>query len=109
MDKEKFLGEFEQFILLAIIKLGDQAYGSSMRQLLAEAINRDVSIGALYTTLERMEKKGLVSSRMGEATAKRGGRAKKYFAVTGAGRTALNRSRQALQQMWDGVALRHGY
>ncbi|NVK24974.1 MAG: helix-turn-helix transcriptional regulator [Gammaproteobacteria bacterium] len=105
MDKEKFLGEFEQFILLAILKLGDNAYGSSIRQLLSDTIERDVTIGALYTTLDRLEKKGLLESRMGEATAERGGRAKKYFKVSAQGQSALRRSKQALNSMWQGVAL----
>lgn len=105
-EKEKFLGEFEQFLLLAILRLGENAYGSTIRQLLAEAINRDVTIGALYTTLERLEKKGLVESRMGEATSERGGRAKKYFSVSAQGQSALKRSKQALASMWQGLALR---
>lgn len=106
MDKEKFLGEFEQFLLLAILRLGDNAYGSTIRQLLADSICRDVTIGALYTTLERLEKKGLVESKMGEATAERGGRAKKYFKVSAQGQSALKRSKQALSNMWQGLALK---
>ncbi len=106
MDKEKFLGEFEQFLLLAILRLGDNAYGSTIRQLLAESISRDVTIGALYTTLERLEKKGLIESKMGEATAERGGRAKKYFKVSAQGQSALKRSKQALTDMWQGLALK---
>jgi len=106
MDKQKFLGEFEQFILLAILKLGEGAYGSTIRQVLAETIARDVTIGALYTTLERLEKKGLVESKMGEATAERGGRAKKYFKVSAQGQSALKRSKQALHSMWQGVTIK---
>lgn len=106
MDKEKFLGEFEQFLLLAILRLGDNAYGSTIRQLLAESINRDVTIGALYTTLERLEKKGLVESKMGESTSERGGRAKKYFKVSAQGQSALRRSKQALSNMWQGLTLK---
>lgn len=106
MDKQKFLGEFEQFILLAILKLGENAYGSTIRQLLADTIQRDVTIGALYTTLERLEKKGLLESKMGEATAERGGRAKKYFKVSAQGQSSLKRSKQALNSMWQGVALK---
>ena len=105
MSKDKFLGEFEQFLLLAILKLRDSAYGSSIRQLLAETIERDVTIGALYTTLERLESKGLVESKMGEATPERGGRAKKYFKVTAQGQMALKRSKDALANMWQGLAL----
>ena len=106
MDKQKFLGEFEQFILLAILKLGENAYGSTIRQLLADTIQRDVTIGALYTTLERLEKKGLLESKMGEATAERGGRAKKYFKVSAQGQSALKRSKHALHSMWQGVTIK---
>ncbi|MBT82295.1 MAG: PadR family transcriptional regulator [Alteromonadaceae bacterium] len=105
MSKEKYLGEFEQYVLLAILKLDDQAYGTTIRQLLHDSIQRDVSIGALYTTLTRMEDKGLLTSAMGEATAERGGRAKKYFQVTAEGQAAVKRSRQALQTMWQNIAL----
>ena len=104
-DKQKFLGEFEQILLLSILKLGTNAYGTSIRQLLADAINRDITIGALYTTLERLEKKGMVSSKMGESKAQRGGRAKKYFEVTGAGQSALRKSRDALMTLWQGLSL----
>jgi DNA-binding PadR family transcriptional regulator len=104
-DKEKFLGEFEQFVLLSILKLGENAYGSAIRQLLAEAVKRDVTIGALYTTLERLEKKGLLTSEMGEVTPERGGRAKKYFTLTAQGSAALKRSKDALTNMWQGLSL----
>ena len=104
-DKQKFIGEFEQIILLATLRLGSNAYGSTIRQLLSELIHRDVTIGALYTTLERLEKKGLVKSRLGEATAERGGRAKKYFNVTGQGQEALSRSKSALTTLWQGLSL----
>ena len=104
-DKEKFLGEFEQFVLLSILKLSDNAYGSAIRQLLAEAVKRDVTIGALYTTLERLEKKGLLTSKMGEVTAQRGGRAKKYFKLTAQGQKALKRSKEALTNMWQNLSL----
>lgn len=104
-DKEKFLGEFEQFVLLSILKLSENAYGSAIRQLLAEAVKRDVTIGALYTTLERLEKKGLLTSKMGEVTPERGGRAKKYFKLTAQGHRALKRSKDALTNMWQGLSL----
>ena len=107
IQKEKFLGEFEQFLLLSIMKLGANAYGSAIRQLLAVTINRDVTIGALYTTLERLETKGLIDSKMGEVTPERGGRAKKYFQVTAKGQHALKRSKQALSSMWENVVLSH--
>lgn len=107
--KDKFLGEFEQFLLLSILKLGDEAYGTTIRQLLADKIERDVTIGALYTTLDRLEKKGFITSKMGEATNERGGRAKKYFRVSALGEQALKRSKQALQVMWKDVALQMGH
>ena len=103
-DKEKFLGEFEQVLLLSVLKLGNDAYGTSIRELLANTIGRDITIGALYTTLERLEKKGMVSSKMGEATAERGGRAKKYFEVSAKGQHALRRSKQALTTLWEGLS-----
>jgi PadR family transcriptional regulator, regulatory protein PadR len=104
-ENNKFLGEFEHILLLAIMRLADNAYGSSIRQMLSEQINRDVTIGALYTTLERLEKKGLLTGTLGEATAERGGRAKKYFKVSADGHQALKRSKSALLTMWNGLAL----
>lgn len=104
-SREKYLGEFEQVVLLALIRLKDNAYGAAIRQLLHEQIERNVAIGALYSTLERMEKKGLVSSTLGEATAERGGRPKRYFTVTKNGQAALQRSRQAMDKMWQGVSV----
>lgn len=108
MAQDKFIGELEHMLLLAVLQLKEQAYGTQIRQYLADAIGRDLSIGALYTTLERLEQKGLLTGRLGEATAERGGRAKKYFAVTAEGQQALNRSKQALDQLWQGLALRQG-
>ena len=104
-DKEKFLGEFEQVVLLALLRLGENAYGALIRQLLHEQINRDVAIGALYSTLERLEKKFLVSSALGESTAERGGRAKRYFTVSAKGQVALKRARDAMDNMWSGVSI----
>lgn len=104
-SREKYLGEFEHVVLLALIRLNDGAYGAAIRQLLHDQIGRDVAIGALYSTLERMEKKGLVISRLGEATAERGGRPKRYFTVTATGQTALKRARNAMDKMWQGVSV----
>ncbi|MFY8349188.1 PadR family transcriptional regulator [Pseudoalteromonas sp. SSM20] len=104
--QEKYLGEFEQMVMLAILKLADNAYGVSIRELLIDAIGRDVSVGALYTTLERLEKKGLLTSSQGEAIAQRGGRAKKFYVVSGQGKQALNRSKNALETLWQGIQLK---
>ncbi|WP_337880101.1 PadR family transcriptional regulator [Rheinheimera sp.] len=105
MPQEKFIGELEQMLLLCILQLRDQAYGTQIRLCLAEQAGRNLSIGALYTTLERLEQKGMLNCRQGEATAERGGRAKKYFSVTADGVQALQRSKQALDNLWQGIVL----
>lgn len=104
--KEKFLGEFEQMVLLAILKLKDGAYGVAIREVLIDTIEREVSVGALYTTLERLEKKGLLTSVQGESSAARGGRAKRYYTLSASGKQALNRTKQALDTLWQGVQLK---
>ncbi|WP_235839771.1 PadR family transcriptional regulator [Cognaticolwellia mytili] len=103
-DKEKFLGEFEQMTMLALIRLGSEAYGAKIRQLLHNEVNRNVAIGAIYSTLERLEKKGMVSSQLGAATAERGGRAKRFFTVTTQGQVALKRARSAMDVLWQDAA-----
>lgn len=100
------LGEFEHIVLLTLVRLGDDAYGMSVRTTIHDLIKRDISIGAIYTTLERLQIKGYVESRIGEATAKRGGRAKKYFSVTGKGRKVLRDARNNLEVLWQGVQIR---
>lgn len=100
------LGEFEHILLLTLVRLGDNAYGMSVRTSIHELIKRDISIGAIYTTLERLQNKGYVESRLGEATAKRGGRAKKYFTVTGKGRAVLREARTNLETLWQGIQIR---
>jgi len=100
------LGEFEHVVLLTLVRLGDKAYGMSVRSTIHELINRDISIGAIYTTLDRLQKKGYVESRLGEATARRGGRAKKYFSVTTKGRKALKEARANFEVLWQGIQIR---
>lgn len=97
------MGEFEQAVMLAIQHMGEDAYGVEIRAVIAERTGRDVAIGAVYTTLERLTRKGYVSSRVGEPTAERGGRAKKFYAVTGAGHEALESAREFLQRMRSGL------
>ena len=99
------LGELEHIILLTLVRLGDNAYGMSVRATIHELIGRDISIGAIYTTLERLQDKGYVKSSKGEATAKRGGRAKKYFKVTAKGAKALREVRSNLELLWQGVQI----
>ena len=106
MPKGEFLGEFEQLVLLALVRLGDGAYGMAVRRELEARARRDVSIGAVYATLDRLEEKGLARSRLGEATDASGGRARRCFAITGAGGRALDRSQQAWRQMLEGLPAR---
>jgi PadR family transcriptional regulator PadR len=102
------LGEFEQLILLAILRLGDNAYGVTIRAELADRAARTVAPGALYTALERLETKGMTTSRMGDPTPQRGGRARRYVTVTAAGRKALTRSMRAYERLLDGLNLVRG-
>ncbi|MGJ5815095.1 PadR family transcriptional regulator [Paludibaculum fermentans] len=108
MSKGDYLGEFEQLVLLALLRLGDEAYGMRVRQEIDERTGRQVAIGAVYATLDRMAEKGLVTSTLGEPTAERGGRAKRTFRATAEGMQALERSQQALRSMLDGLNLAGG-
>lgn len=100
-----YLGEFEQLVLLAVLRLGDDAYAVTIRRAIEEAAARTVSRGALYTTLERLEAKGLLSSHMGEPTADRGGRARRYHKVTAAGVRALRAAHDAISRLSAGIDL----
>ena len=99
----RILGEFEQAVLLAILRLGLSAYGVPIRHDLNKRLGRSVSVGAVYTTLERLEAKGFVTSWTGGATDERGGRAKLYFHLTAPGQVALQQSLQALDDLKRGV------
>ena len=98
------IGHFEQAVLLALIRLGQDAYGRAILNEIQERLNRDVSAGAVYATLERLEAKGLASSTLAPGTALRGGRARRYFVPTGAGVGALNDARSATDSLWRGLA-----
>jgi len=102
------LGELEQLILLAILRLHDDAYGVTIRAELADRAGRDVAPGALYTALDRLEGKGLIASRMSDPTPQRGGRAKRHVTVTAAGMKALTRAVQAYERLLDGLNLVRG-
>jgi PadR family transcriptional regulator, regulatory protein PadR len=97
------LGEFEQLILLAILRLRDDAYGVSIRAELADRAGRTIAPGAMYTALERLETKGLIVSRMSDPTPQRGGRAKRHVTVTAAGMEALTRAVRAYERLLDGL------
>ena len=103
--RSQFLGEFEQIVLLAILRLDDDAYGVTIRAEISRCTGRDPSPGALYTTLDRMEEKGIVRSSMGDASPQRGGRAKRYFRLTKVGRAALVNAQRAYQNLLKGSAL----
>ena len=85
MSRPQNLGEFEQIVLLAILRLKESAYGVSIRAEIFECTGRKTTSGALYTTLERLEGKGYLSSRVGEPTPERGGRAKRYYRISASG------------------------
>ena len=97
------LGEFEQSILLAIVHLRAEAYGVTIRREIERRTKRTLAVGALYTALDRLERKGYVSSSMSDPTPERGGRSKRYFTIRAAGATALRASRARLARMWDGL------
>jgi PadR family transcriptional regulator PadR len=101
MDRNDRLGRFEEIVLLALVRLRENAYGVTIRREIAERTGRDASFGAVYTTLERLERKGYVSSRVGEPTRQRGGRAKRYFRIEAPGIAALDRSREAIAAMGE--------
>jgi PadR family transcriptional regulator, regulatory protein PadR len=99
------LGEFEHIIVLALLRLEDRAYGVTVRQEIELRTNREVSIGAVYATLNRLETKGYVKSRRGDPTPERGGRSKRFFRVTAKGVAAVSRTQRALQNMTEGLDL----
>jgi DNA-binding PadR family transcriptional regulator len=94
------LREFEQAVLLAILRLGQNAYGVPIRHDLSERLGRAISVGAIYTALERLEGKGFVSSWTGGATAERGGRAKRFYRIEAPGRRALDAARTTTRSLW---------
>ena len=103
MGKGKFLGEFEQIVLLAVLRLRGDGYGMSLRREIEERTGRSVSIGAVYATLDRLEVKGYLISRDGESAPVRGGRSRRLFKAVPAGTRALQDSREMLDRMWQGV------
>jgi PadR family transcriptional regulator PadR len=108
MTRTLSLGEFEQIVLLSILRLSDTAYGVSIRAEIAEHTERAVAPGALYTTLERLEDKGFVTSRLGDPTPERGGRAKRYYQVSKSGLKAVKRAQNAYQNLLTGLELLQG-
>ena len=103
MATRDVLGEFEQMVLLAVARLQGEGYGVSLRSEIEERTGRDVSVGSVYSTLDRLESKGLVSSREGDPTPVRGGRAKRLFRIQPAGERALAETRAMMDALWEGV------
>jgi len=99
------LGEFEQMVLLTVARLEDQAYGIAIMEELHARTGMEAAVASVYAALDRLERRGLVASTVGEPTAERGGRAKRYFALVPAGAAALRRSRSALAALWEDVEL----
>jgi len=99
------LGEFEQVALLAILRLGGNAYGVTIGAEITACTRREPAPGALYTTLDRLEDKGLVTSRLGDPTPQRGGRAKRYFVVSSKGLAAITRAQQSYRRLLEGCEL----
>jgi PadR family transcriptional regulator, regulatory protein PadR len=99
------LGEFEQIVLLAILRLEHNAYGVTIRKEIRECAGRNPAPGALYNTLDRLEEKGMLKSHLGDPTPQRGGRAKRLFSVTGKGVEAVARAQRAYRKLLSGLTL----
>lgn len=103
MPKRANLGDFELMVMLALLRLGDDAYGVPISREIEQQSGREVALGSVYATLERLEGRGLVSSHLGKPTAERGGKAKRYFHVTSNGLRKARETRQALIKLWQGL------
>ena len=108
MPKAHYLGEFELLVMLAVIRLGEGAYGVPISREIEQHTGRDVAYGTVYATLERLQEKGLVSSNLGEATPQRGGRAKRYFRVTTKGLRTVRETKRSLTGFWKDVPALEG-
>jgi DNA-binding PadR family transcriptional regulator len=98
-----YLGEFEHLVLLAILRLGDEAYGPAILDELEKRTGRSPSPGSMYVTLDRLEDKGLLRSRLGDSDSDRGGRPRRYVSVTAHGVRELRASRAAFLELWRGL------
>lgn len=103
MGSREFIGQHELMVLLAVLRLGSQAYGVPIAAEITEKTGREMLLGSVYSILDRLEAKGLVASRLGEATAERGGRAKRYFKLTAEGVRSVNEAQRALEALWVGL------
>lgn len=103
VPRDNLLGPHEQMILLAILRIGENAYGMTIRREVESRSGRALSIGSVYTTLDRLQRKGYVRSRLGQPTTERGGRAKRHFRITAKGERALKESYELLRAMTEGL------
>jgi PadR family transcriptional regulator PadR len=106
MPRGEWLGSLEHIVLLALVHLGDNAYGMTVRREIEERTGRSLSIGAIYATLERLEAKGLISSYTGEPTPERGGRAKRHFRLQADGVHAVKAAQTTIKNMTAGLERR---
>jgi PadR family transcriptional regulator PadR len=102
MNREA-LGNFELMVLLAVLRVGEDAYGVPIARALEDKVSREVLLGSVYAALERLEAKGLVASSLGDPTPERGGRAKRYFTVTAKGLREVRETQRTLVRLWRGL------
>jgi PadR family transcriptional regulator, regulatory protein PadR len=107
MSRES-LGHFELLVLLALVRLGEEAYGVPIAHAIQHSTGKRVILASVYNTLERLEEKGFVRSTMGESTPERGGRAKRYFAMTSMGLREVKAAKKALTILWRGIPVHEG-
>jgi DNA-binding PadR family transcriptional regulator len=103
MRKGEYLGNFDLMLLLALLRLGEEAYGVTIAQELEEQTGREVVVASVYATLDRLEERGLVTSRLGDPTPERGGRAKRYFRISADGIREVRDARRCLMNLWKGL------
>ena len=103
MSNANLISNFELMVLLALLRLGDEAYGVPISQEIEEQSGQDVAVGSVYAALERLQDRGLVASHVGEPTPERGGRAKRYFNVTGKGLNVIQDTQKTLMRLWRGL------
>ncbi len=103
MSKRSHLADFELIVMLAVMRLGDDAYGVPIAREIEQQWGREVALGSVYASLERLEERGLVSSDLGKATPERGGKAKRYFRITSNGLRKVQETRRVLLKLWRGL------
>jgi PadR family transcriptional regulator, regulatory protein PadR len=103
MPKRNYLGGFELMVMLALMRLGEDAYGVPISREIEERSGREVALGSVYATLERLEEKGFATSRFGDSTPERGGRAKRYFHITEKGLREVGEAQRTLRKLWQGL------